>query len=109
MKSNQLPNILVACAMFGVAGTTAFAADKWTAEGDRFGGQQFVSSQTRAQVVDELASSRAPGRVVQDGAFEYVYPQVVTTKDGGHEAPGTGASIASAAARDRLADLYFGG
>lgn len=109
MKSNQLPNAIIACVVFGVTGTTAFAADKWTAEGDNFRGQTIVSSQTRTQVVSELAASRTQGQLVQDGAFEYVYPQVAATKDGGHEAIGTGASVASATARDRFADLYFGG
>lgn len=110
MKSNNLSNTIVACVLFGVLGTSAFADDKTIGDSGTNWQDHIVSTKTRAQVVDELKASGAQGRLVQDGSFEYSYPPAVTSNNGRGRAEVRAEAVSTTrTVRDFTTDLYFGG
>ena len=110
MKSNNLSNTIVACVLFGVLGTSAFAADKVYADGDTSWQYDAIVTKTRAQVVNELKESGAAIRLVQDGSFEYSYPRIARANNGRSRADVRVEAVnATRAVRDFTTDLYFGG
>ena len=109
MKSNHLSGTIVACVLFGTFATSAFAGDKWYADGDTSWQFETGSNKTRAEVISELAASRAPILLAQDGSFEYSYPRIAGMVDGRSRAAIRAEATARNAAADPAADIYFGG
>lgn len=70
MKARKLL-LLIATSLITVAGTTAYASDKWLGDrGDNWE-EHITSTKTRAQVINELNEARAQGMI---GARDTDYP-----------------------------------
>ena len=109
MKSRKLTSAIVAGALLGTVGASAFAGDKLTAERDINWQSQLTSAATRAQVAGELKQSGAQNGLVQDGSFEYAYPRQADTKSNRSiEQSRTQAATSASAAADFNPEIYFG-
>lgn len=110
MKSNNFSNTIAACVLFGILGTSAFAADKAYADGDTSWQFDAVSTKTRTQVINELKESGPAIRLVQDGVFEYAHPRVADVTNGRSRAEVQAeAGTMTRAASDITTNMYFGG
>lgn len=79
MKSNKFSLSIVTGVVFAIAGSSAFASDKWL--GDRGDNWQdhVVSTKTRAQVIAELKEARAQGLIVNGDDPHYPRLPVATS------------------------------
>lgn len=78
MKSGKLSIAIAVGTLFAVAGSGAFASDKWLGDrGDNWE-EHIVSTKTRAQVIAELEEARAKGLVTY--GEEPNYPQTPVAK-----------------------------